>query len=295
MMVMYALGIWLLGGLLEGMWYVQFAILLLSTYLMVELNNTNALLHMYSRMVSCTFLALSSMAVFLFPSIDAAVCTLCLIMFCTIIFHTYQDKASPGLTYYAFLCLGIASLVFIQIVFFVPFLWLMMAFSLMAFSGKMLWASLLGLITPYWFTVGIAAYLDKMNLMAAHFLSIASFHQIADYTCLDKTQLVTFVFLLMIAMMSIGHYMWKRRLDRIRTRMIYHFFISLDLLIILFIVLQPQHFSILFAMMIVCTSPLIAHFIAHTHSRLSNITFYVILGITIILTALNLWTYSSIF
>ena len=295
MMVMYALGIWLLAGLPEGMWYAQFAMLLLSTYLMVELNNTNALLHMYSRMVSCTFIALSSMAVFLFPSIEVAVCTLCVIMFCTIIFHTYQDKASPGLTYYAFLCLGIASLVFIQIVFFVPFLWLMMAFSLMAFSSKMLWASLMGIITPYWFTVGIAAYLGKMDWMVPLFASIACFHQVLDYTCLTKTQLITFVFVLMIAMMSIGHYMWKRRLDRIRTRMIYHFFITFDLIIILFIALQPQHFSVLFAMMIVCTSPLIAHFIAHTHSRLSNITFYIVLVITLILTALNLWTYSLIF
>jgi len=291
-MVMYAAGIWLLGGLLEGMWYAQFAMLLLSTYLMVELNNTNALLHMYSRMVSCTFLALSSMAVFLFPSIGVAVCTLCLIMFCTIIFHTYQDKASPGLTYYAFLCLGIASLVFVKIVYFVPFLWLMMAFSLMAFSPKMLWASLLGLITPYWFTVGIAAYLGKMDWMVSHFASIASFHPVFDYASLSRPQLLSFMFVVLIAMLSIGHYMWKRRLDRIRTRMIYHFFITLDLLIILFIVLQPQHFSCLFAMMIVCTSPLIAHFIAHTNSRLSNVVFYIILTVTLLLTALNLWTYS---
>ena len=179
--------------------------------------------------------------------------------------------------------------------FFVPFLWLMMAFSLMAFSSKMLWASLMGIITPYWFTVGIAAYLGKMDWMVTHFASIACFHQVLDYTCLTKTQLITFVFVLMIAMMSIGHYMWKRRLDRIRTRMIYHFFITFDLIIILFIALQPQHFSVLFAMMIVCTSPLIAHFIAHTHSRLSNITFYIVLVITLILTALNLWTYSLIF
>ena len=294
-MMVYAVGVWLLGGMVEGVWYAQFAMLLLSTYLMVELNNTNALLHMYSRMVSCTFLALSSMAVFLFPSVKAAVCTLCLIMFCTLIFHTYQDKASPGLTFYAFLCLGFASLVFIQVVFLMPFLWLMMAFFLMAFSPKMLWASVLGLVTPYWFTAVVAAYLGKMNWMATHFASIASFHPILDYTCLTKSQWATFAFVLLMALMSIGHYMWKRRLDRIRTRMIYHFFISLDLLVSLFIIMQPQHFSVLFAMMIVCTSPLIAHFIAHTHTRLSNITFYVILGITLILTALNLWTYSPVF
>ena len=255
LMAMYALGIWLLGGLVEGQWYPQFAMLMLSTYLMVELNNTNALLHMYSRMVSCTFLALTSMAVFLFPSVKVAICMLSVIMFCTLIFHTYQDKESPGLTYFAFLCLGIASCVFIQIVFFVPFIWLMMAFYSMAFS----------------------------------------FQPIFDYSYLTINQQITFVFVLLMALISIIHYLWKNRLDRIRTRMIYHFFIMFDLLIILFIILQPQHFSVLFGLMIVCTSPLIAHFIAHTQSRLSNITFYGLLLITLLLTALNLWTYSSTF
>ena len=295
LMAMYALGIWLLGGLAEGKWYPQFAMLMLSTYLMVELNNTNALLHMYSRMVSCTFLALTSMAVFLFPSVKVAICMLSVIMFCTLIFHTYQDKESPGLTYFAFLCLGIASCVFIQIVLFVPFIWLMMAFYLMAFSSKMLWASLLGLITPYWFTTGIAFYLDKQDLLITHFKSLISFQPIFDYSYLTINQQITFVFVLLMALISIIHYLWKNRLDRIRTRMIYHFFIMFDLLIILFIILQPQHFSVLFGLMIVCTSPLIAHFIAHTQSRLSNITFYGLLLITLLLTALNLWTYSSTF
>ena len=294
-MAVYAAGVWLLAGLMTEQWYAQLAILFISTYLMVELNNTNALLHMYSRMVSCSFLALSSMAVFLIPSVRTSICILCLIMFCTIIFHTYQDKSSPGLTFYAFLCLGIASTVFVQILFFVPFLWLIMRFYLMAFSGRMMLASLMGLITPYWLLIVPAFYFGKADLLLNHFTAIAQFQPVFQYQFLTWNQIVTFIFVAILALQSICHYILKSRLDRIRTRMIYHSFIALDILIIVFIILQPQHFNVLFGMMIMCTSPMTAHFITHTHSRFSNITFYITLTILLLITAFNLWMPSSTF
>ena len=256
---------------------------------MVELNNTNALLHIYSRMVSASFLALTCTAVFLFPSLRSSLCMLSFILFCTIIFHTYQDKESPGLTYFAFLCLGIASLMFIQVLFFIPFLWLMMRFKLMAFSWRMLWASLLGIITPYWFLIGWAVYTNRFDAFIDHFVSIAHFEPLFQYQHLTLNQLIVFGWVAIVALLGIAHYASQSVLDKIRTRMIYHIFMTLDLLIAVFIILQPQHFDILLYLMIVCTSPLIAHFAAHTHSRISNIAFNIIIFITLLITAVNLW------
>ena len=288
-MIAYAAGVWVLGGAVENQWYLQFAALLASTFRMVELNNTNALLHIYSRMVSAFFLALTCTAVFLFPSLRSALCMLCFISFCTIIFHTYQDKESPGLTYFAFLCLGIASLLFIQIVFFVPFLWLMMRFKLMAFSWRMMWASLLGIITPYWFLIGWAVYSNRFDAFVNHFVSIAHFEPLFQYQHITGNKLLVFGWVALLALLGIIHYTSQRQLDKIRTRMIYHIFMALDLMIAVFIILQPQHFEILLNLMIVCTSPLIAHFAAHTHSRASNIAFNIILLVTLLITAVNLW------
>ena len=134
LMAIYALGVWYLGGLVENQLYLQLAFLGVSTYLMMEINNSNALIRIYSRMVSCSFLALTSMATFLFPSLRESIVQLCLITSYTIIFHIYQDKDSPGLMFYAFLCLGIASVLFIQVLYFVPLLWLLIGFKMMAFS-----------------------------------------------------------------------------------------------------------------------------------------------------------------
>jgi hypothetical protein len=42
-------------------------------------------------------------------------------------------------------------------------------------------------------------------------------------------------------------------------------------------------------MSIVTTATLIGHFLALTHSRLSNITMFVLAGVTLALTIFNLW------
>mgnify|MGYP007070090925 CR=1 FL=1 len=54
--------VWFLAGLVshQEMW-VPFACTIVATYFMVELNNTNALIRIYSRTVSTAFLLLTTM------------------------------------------------------------------------------------------------------------------------------------------------------------------------------------------------------------------------------------------
>ncbi|MBR1401108.1 MAG: hypothetical protein IJ562_05885 [Prevotella sp.] len=285
----YALGIWYLGGLVGQKLYVQLAFTVLSTYLMVELNNSNALIRVYSRMVSCSFLALTCITSFLFPSLRIALLTLCLITFYTIIFHTYQDKQSPGLTFYAFLCIGLASLAFVQVLFFVPFLWLIMAFYLMAFSHKMFWASIIGITTPYWFLLPFSLITDNIDLLAGHFVQIAQFEPLFQYQQLNGNHVISLLFIIMLYAIGSIHYMRRSYLDKIRTRMLHFTFIAVGALTLLFIILQPQHMEPLLAILIINTSPLIAHFIALTHTRVTNIVFCVLIISALILTAVNLW------
>ena len=77
--------------------------------------------------------------------------------------------------------------------------------------------------------------------------------------------------------------------------MIYETFITVDICTIIFLVLQPQHYNILMYIMIINTAPLSGHFIALTHTWITNIAFYVILIAALALTAYNLWMPSLIF
>ena len=52
-MAVYGIVVWLLAGAAGEMWWAQFAMYAVSTLLMVMLNNSNSLIRIYSRMVSC--------------------------------------------------------------------------------------------------------------------------------------------------------------------------------------------------------------------------------------------------
>ena len=261
----------------------------LSTYLMVELNNANALIRIYSRMVSCTFLVLMTMATFQYTSVRAAIVTLCAIGFYTAAFHAYQDNQATGWIFYAFLCLSIASIAFIQVLFFLPLLWILMSTKLLSVSLKTLCASLLAVVLPYWFLIPYYVLTDNTQGFIQHFTSIADFAPLADISTLSLEQLVTGGFIILLFLIGGVHFLHTRQNDRIRTQMFYEIFVIVNSLALVFLVLQPVHFESLLGIIIVNTAPLIAHFIALTHTKWTNLLTIILLLLTVSITALNLW------
>ena len=303
---LYAIGVWQLAGLTDQRLYVQLATLAVSTYLMVELNNSNALIRIYSRMVSCAFLMLTAMVPFLFRSFPCELLMLCIITFYTIILQTYQDKHSPGLTFYAFLCLGIASVVYVKVLYFVPFIWILMASRLQAFSGRMLVASLLGLIAPWWFIVTWCFFNGDWTWLATHFEQLYTFEppfgnlrSVADgvwpvafsqQPATGLQLLISIAFVLLLSLIGTVHYLRNNSRDKIRTQMIFEMIIILQLLTTAFAIVQPSQASMLLTILIINASVLAGHFIALTNTRLTNILFCLLVATCLLITAYNLWT-----
>lgn len=294
-MSVYALVCWLCCGLLQEGWWMQLGGFVLTTYLMVELNNSNALIRIYSRMVSCAFLMLSCMACFLFPAIQGTLIQFFFVACYLILFHAYQDTESMGHAYYAFLLLGLASMVCIHMVFFLPLLWLFMLLNLQSLSVRTFCASLLGLLTPYWIAAGWLIYQEDFTLMTTHFLPLLEFQQPFELGLLTLSQLLTLAFVVILALTGTIHYIRTSYNDKIRIRQLYSIFIWTDVVTIIFLCVQPQHYDILMRLLIINTAPLIAHFIALTHTRITNIAFFVISVTALLLTAYNIWTSSSLF
>lgn len=288
---MYAVLVCQACRLLSDQLWAQMAMLIVSTYLVIELNNTNSLIRIYSRMISCTFLVLMSAANIIFPSVESRIVQLCFIGCYTTLFRAYQDKQASGPVFYAFLCIGIASTIFIQIAFYVPILWILLAVNILAFSNRTFWASVLGLIVPYWFIGGYHAYTGEIDQLARHFTNMVQFGPLFDYSAITEHQIVTFAYVVLIAAIGIIHYLRNSFADKIRTRMLYELFITMCVCSIVFMILQPQYYEILMGILIVNTAPLIAHFIALTRTRLTNIAFYLLIGLSIVITAYNLWTH----
>ena len=223
--------------------------MLFSTFLMMELNNSNALIRIYSRMVSCCYMLLTTMATFQFVSMRAASVVLCMVGFYTCIFRCYQDQRSPGWVFYAFLCMGFSSIVWVQTLYFVPIVWVL------------------------------------------HFNELTNFGSLANYWLLSVNQIVTASWVILCAIIGTVHYIRKKSADSIRNRMLYSFFINLNTVSIIFLCLQPQHFDALLGTVIASTSPLIGHFFALTHTKITNFTFkFLALG-TFVITLYNLFPY----
>lgn len=292
------------------------AVLGLSTLLMIVLNNSNAIIRIYSRMVSCSFIALSIMQLpLLWQSgrmMQCYVVQLCLIVFYLLTFSAYQDKHSQGKAFFAFLMLGIASVFFIQILFFVPFMWILMGRNMMAMNMRILIASLLGLLLPYWFAAGWCAYVGDMTLLTDYLKSIGDIfvpgsvqdviegigftRAVADIEAwriitpegMAARTLIVLVLTMVLAVIGMTHFLRFSYSDKIRTRMIYEMVITLMVITICFIILQPQHIIPFMALLTLNASLLIAHFIALTESRFSNVMFIVMLVAVVLLTALNM-------
>lgn len=291
----YSLIACLSGGIVkEGLW-LQTGMLATSAYMMVELNNANSLIRIYSRMVSCSFLVMTVMSLFLFKALTTGVVQLCIIVMMQLLFKTYQEQNATGRVFYAFIALGICSLYFVQILYFVPVIWVMMAVYLMDFSPKTWAASLIGIIVPYWFAAAYYAYTGTIQNLGLHFLELLQFEKPFCFASLDGHHLVTLVFVTLLALTGAVHFLLYSYQDRIKTRLFYEIFITLDACCLIFIMLQPQHFDYLLSLMIIFTAPLIGHFISLTHSRLSNIFFIVVTLISLFITAYNLWLPSTIF
>lgn len=276
---------------IENMW-IQLILLTVSTLLMMEFNNANALIRIYSRMVSCSFLALSVIDSTLLSSIKGGAFQLFFILFLLFLFRAYQDKKAHGYIYYAFLSLSISSLYFVQVLFIVPFLWVLLFTNVLAGSIKNLSASILGLLTPYWLALGYSLYSNNIDPLFNHFAVLSQFEEPFNMALLSNNSLLILSFLSLLSLTGIIHFFRNSFLDKIKTRMIYEALIALNIIIFVFIVLQPQHYSYLIRLFIITVSPLIAHFVALTRTKITNIAFIVFSLITLIITIYSLWIHS---
>ena len=281
------------GGLLWQQFCLQLSALALSTYLMFLLDKVNVLLRIYSQLVPSSFLLLVMVANLIFPSVQSTVVQVSFVGYYLFSLSAYQNPSAAGYTFYAYVCIGIASTVFIQILFFVPLLWLLHKIKLLSMTRKSFWASLLGLLVPYWFMGVYAVYKNQFGRLIEHFTSIGIFQLPFDWSVVSMAQFLTFSYISLLAFVGINHSLSSRSGDKIRTRMFYEMFSLLDICCMAFIIFQPQHFDRLLPIMIVTTAPLIAHFFAFASTTFNTIVFQLILASAFVLTVYNLYVGSA--
>lgn len=294
--ILYSVAVWLLAGLVSERWWIQLVLFLFSSYLIALMNNINVLIRIYSRMVSVSFIVLSTSAVFLFPSIKGFFIQLCFITALLSFYNCYQDKESPGWTFYTFLCLSIGSIMEIHILYFVPIFWLMMIIIVYSFSWRTFIASIVGILTPYWFWAPWTSWRHNgdITVLDNHISALVNF-QVPEMNPLTTQQTLLLIFVTILGVTGAIHFVRNSNFDKIRTRQLYYSFFIIGISAFIFLILQPHHYDILIHVIIIAVSPLIGHFLALTKTKITNIAFFIITIAVLTLTAFNLWILSSPF
>lgn len=301
-MVIYSMVLWLGYLVAEPTLLPSLIIFGISTYLMIELNNRNTLMRQYSRMVSCSFIGAMMMCPWILQNIQIMIVQLCLIIAYSLLFMTYQKRYDMGRKFWAYMFIGIGSLVWPPFLYIVPLLWIAEAFYLMSFSFKALWASIFGLLTPIWVSIPVLfytnTYLSEFERIKEAFTPnnslIAALHDnsllFTNNIQIDTTEIIVASFIFIVLIIGIIHYLQSSYADKIQVRMLYSLFIMVTIVLLLALIvvlLLPFNYypsaNMLFALLLIGFAPLTAHYITFSSSKLSNICVIVIMIISFII------------
>ncbi len=285
--------VWVAVGFLVANIWVQFAFTILSTLLMVELNNHNSLMRTYSRMVSCSFLAFITMTsrhtLLQGKHRDDVLHRLLphhleqlpgqaggrMDLLCLLLRRTRLNGVHPGGIFPALPVAdddGIHQFLQLQ---------KLLCIYRRSHHAVLVCSRLLRL------------YQQHQGL-ADHFCEFINYSELFDYSQVTDHQILNLSFVTLLTIIGSIHFIRTSYGDKIRTRMIYETFIMISVACIIFIVLQPQHIQELGGILIVNTAPLIAHFITFTRGKFTNISFILLLIMLVLIMAYNILVPESI-
>lgn len=282
--VVIAILSWLVPAPTGSARWIGLAVTGVAAYVMVECNNRNALLRVRSRMTTASFLALTAACPFLHDWTAAMGAVPALLLAVTLIFATYQQPRAEGITFYAFLCLSLGSFGFPALLVLVPFLWLSMLVHLRSLTGRSFLASLLGLALPYWGYAGWAAWSNRLDTAFSWF---APWFRIVppDYAAIPPLRLAALGLLLLLVVPAMVHFWHTAYNDKIRTRMLYHTLVLIELALWALLALRPDWHDALLRLLLASSAPFIGHHFALARGRFMDVWFIVCLALLALLAA----------
>ncbi len=250
-------------------------------FLVETLNVRHTLMRGFTRMTSCCFILFStavlrvpaviSGGVFLpdgasFPPLGGILLLVPFILYLLVIFYAYQQRQAPVTVFFAYVFIGVISIWFVRVLYFVPFLWLMTSGWLQAASLRNTAAMLLGLLFPYWFWAGHVLHTGDFASLPAHFSALAAFGPLCRGVFCPRlfSSLLLLTFFNLCGSVHFWHYSYN---ESIKNRMLHLFVTTTGMLSTVFVVLQPQHAPYLLPPIILSASVATAHYFAFSSSR----------------------------
>lgn len=268
---------------------VSFVSYALIGYFLIELNNTFAIIRMRASVQTSLYFLLVTACPAMHVLYAGEVAAIAFLLSLYFLFKSYQQPRPSGHLFHSFVFLGAGSLLFPQLLYFIP-VWLIGSYNFKALTPRSFCAALLGLTVPYWFLLGHAIFHKEMELFYEPFNALAHFPPIDLLNGFAPWELATLAYLFILFVISTVHCIAAGNEDKIQTRGYLHFLIFLSFCIFFFILLQPAYSMNLLPLLFITGSILIAHLFVLTNNKLSNWFFIGSMISLILLFCFNTWS-----
>jgi hypothetical protein len=266
---------------------ISLAITAFTGYLMIESNTSFTLIRTRTLLPACIYCFLVSSLYFFHPFDWKLLVPPAFLLSLINLFRSYESNEAATSIFHSFLFISWISWVFPPILFFVPlFFFGMIPFR--SFSVKSIWASLLGILTPYWFLLGYAFCTEQMELFKAKLHPLMVLYPI-DYSAVSPYEGVIACIITILLLVGTVHYWNVSYMDKTRTRVFLSFMSIAGLWATLIGILQPVHIREIMQIQLIIMGFLNAHLFTLTQSRFSSITFIVTFVVFILIMCSSLW------
>lgn len=282
---------WFIAWLEDNVTFLPFVMVIATGLLMMWINHLFALIKVFSRMIASSYLAFTT-ALIIVPDIGGqqtkvVFVQFCIVSFLILFFSCYQYRKAQGVILYAFLMLGVASLFFKQLLLMVPIMWILSAYCMVSFSGKIWLSSIFGIGLPYLFVYAyyLCAGTPSVEQTLIHNWD---FCRVFDFRAVPSCLKLSLACSSLLTIIGFVHLILEGHKDKVRTRMMYQIFTSIGFYAILMCFLQPQQIAVYIGIMLISASAMVGHFFAMTDTKRTNYIFIAIVGITYLVTIYNL-------
>ena len=274
---------WLPQGGYSHDYAVSLVLVMLAAYVIAETNNTNMLIRTRSRMIASVWVFSMACLTFLHPFSPSILATFCLAASFYLLFRTYQQAEPVVDVFHTFVMLSLGSIFFPWMIYFVPFFLWHLAVFMRAMTLRTFFAALVGALLPFWFWSGWLFWNGDLTPLFSWYseaLSVTWVWQQEALLSLPLTfpRLAFLVFSVFALWVSVA-YMLHSYDDKIRTRMMLYVYVFQTLLLVVFGFLSFSDDLLLglVPMLVLCASPLLAHYFTLTTTWFSLIVFFLFL------------------
>lgn len=276
----------MMGHWSDAVRWAALALIAITSYILLEMNNRSHLLRVRSRMMSSSYLVLVGALSMLHDAPLLLIAPTLLAWANLLMFDAYQQRVTTGVMLYTHILLGMASCFFPPLLLMLPMVWFCSGHHLRILSFRSWLASLMGLMLPYLYL--LIWHLWQGTLLAPSAASSALPHPLSTsfiteefwqpYLSIDLSRHHWAPLLCWQALLPLGaltllyiwcstHYSATIFRNTMRTRMSFSVLRLEALALLLILLVWPECWTHILALALIVVSPFAAHYFTLAENR----------------------------